>query len=200
MYVVHLISVISSFLPFTHFQFIPMSTFCLYLHVLSVWFYFLFLFDRATWTTVYMITSMLRWWQRPSRTNRMRWTTWHGPSCTEGWPRTLTTTTFKVTDFNNLLSNCNYNLQGNSYYILQGNHYYILQGNNYYNLKGNWNWKKIYITNKVLVTYAVYNKRNYGKSAVSLQTWSTLPSVSMVYITWHGSTLPHIDLQWSLWM
>lgn len=93
----HLISVISSFLPFTHFQFIPMSTFCLYLHVLSVWFYFLFLFDRATWTTVYMTTSMLRWWQRPLRTNRMRWTTWHGPSCTEGWPRTLTTTTFKVT-------------------------------------------------------------------------------------------------------
>lgn len=86
----------------------------------------------------------------------------------------------------NLLSNCNYNLQGNNYYILQGNHYYILQGNNYYNLKGNWNWKKIYITNKVLVTYAVYNKRNHGKSAVSLQTWSILPSVSMVYITWHG--------------
>lgn len=44
-----------------------------------------------------MITSTLRWWQRPSRTNRMRWTTWHGPSCTEGWPRTRTTTTFKVT-------------------------------------------------------------------------------------------------------
>lgn len=40
LYVVHLISVISSFLPFTHFQFIPMSTtcaFCLIILSIFVW-------------------------------------------------------------------------------------------------------------------------------------------------------------------
>ena len=49
-----------------------------------------------TWTTAYMIISMPRSSPRPSRTSRMQWTTWLGPSCIDAWHRILTTTTYRV--------------------------------------------------------------------------------------------------------
>lgn len=88
-------------LIFVCLYFLFVCTFCLF--VLSVCLYFLFNFVcflcyRVTWITVFMITSMQRWWQRPLRTSRMLWTILHGPSCTEGWPKTPITTTCKVKD------------------------------------------------------------------------------------------------------
>lgn len=62
--------------------------------------------SSLTWITVSMTTSMLRLLPRQWRISRTLWTTWHGHSSTDVWPRTPTTTTCKVSHMKTSLSSC----------------------------------------------------------------------------------------------